>query len=121
MSSSLRDYSSQNTFISCSIKTLIAYDMFYTIGRTTLYEGYFESMPHDTIRKMGRKTKEQMIASGRGDKAFGGGSVWLSLEAAQNVCPDGYSVYGLLCGTGDVDMSDPQDMRLLVGAQIVRL
>lgn len=62
--------------------------MIYTIGKTSLYEKYFEEQ--DSPQKLGRGIDPY------NNSYYCGGSVWKTREEAQANCPEDYSVYGVI-------------------------
>lgn len=60
--------------------------MIYTIGKTKLYESYFE---------MYADNPEEFQKSGRSE-GYSGGTVFKTPLEALTACPHGYSVYGVV-------------------------
>jgi hypothetical protein len=84
--------------------------MIFTLGHTESYERYF--VEQGTPQKMGSEDPTRVP-----------GSVWRTREEAEEVRPQGYSVYGVLADweTGTVPVPISTHRNLLVSSDLVKL
>jgi hypothetical protein len=85
--------------------------LIYTVGHCESYERYFADQ--GTPRKSGRNIRD----------SYPGGSVWRQRQVAQENCPEGYRVYGVMANweTDTIPSDRPEMHHLLVDAELVKL
>lgn len=86
--------------------------MIFTVGHTESYEQGLREEPE--LKKLGKRDDWN-------GRPYGGGSVWLTADEAQQQCPDGYSVYGVIADWDRDAEQLPNEpfRRLLVDSVIV--
>lgn len=85
--------------------------MIYTIGHTESYERYFQEQQPDGPMKKGQREN------------YPGGSVWKFYKDAFKMCPENYSVYGVLADWDNDTESNKHGKfnNLLVDSKLVKL